>query len=189
MESMKTTLDPATWNEGLTYADYRRSVEKNGDVFDEVYETPAHAEGDLEVLRLLPPLRVVAIGEDWCPDVYNTLPTWARIADALDGWELRVFPRDRHPDLMDAFLWKGRAKRIPVYAFLDERLALQAWWSGRGREAQAALDGVTRGRGYDELDDDERAEAGRVLREGYPRRYRRESFEEVLALLRAFHHV
>jgi len=182
-------MDASIWKRGLAYADYRASVEKNGEIFDEVYANPAFEDTDLELLGALPPLRVVAIGEDWCPDVYHTLPTWARVTEALDDWELRVFPRDENLELMDAFLWKGRAQRIPVYAFFDSRFALQVWWSGRGREAQAAIDAIAQGRSYDEMDEASREATARALREGYPGRFRRESFEEVLTLLRTFHHV
>ena len=73
-------LTPDTWNRGLLYKDYRRTVRRNGKVFDEVYREPAYHPEDLDFLRQLPPLRVLAIGEDWWPDVYHTVPTWVRIA-------------------------------------------------------------------------------------------------------------
>ena len=150
-------MDPMTadaWARGLEYADYRERVEKNADVFDEVHAAPAYTEEDLEVLRALPPLKVLCIGEDWCADVFHTMPTWARLVEELDGWSLRIFPRDQHLDLMENFLWKTKAQRIPVYAFYDQRDYLQAWWSGRGRIAQAELDGVLDGKTFAELDED-----------------------------------
>lgn len=94
-------IDPEFLALGKSYPQYRESIERNAETFDEVYEHPAFTSADLELLRRLPPLTVVAIGEDWCPDVYHTLPTWARVAAALDGWSLRVFERDRYPQLMD----------------------------------------------------------------------------------------
>jgi hypothetical protein len=91
-------LPEEIWNRGLSYADYRAGITRNQDNFDEVWSQPTHRPDDLEILRQLPPLRVLAIGEDWCPDVHHTLPTWARIAEELPGWSLRVFARDQHPD-------------------------------------------------------------------------------------------
>ena len=168
---------------------YRARIEKNRDIFDEVYEEPAFTGDDLAVLRRLPPLLVVAIGEDWCPDVFHTLPTWVRVAEALEGWTCLIYPRDENPELMDSFLYESRAQRIPVYAFYDRNRSLQCWWSGRCRHAQEQIDAVAQGRSYAEMDDDSRRKTAAVLSAGYPARYRRENFEEILALLRAFFHV
>jgi hypothetical protein len=97
------------WEQGLPYEEYRRSVRRNGETFDAVYGEPDYRPADFNLLQRLPPLRVLAIGEDWCPDVFHTLPTWARLAEELPGWELRVFPRDAHPDVMRYFLWAKEA--------------------------------------------------------------------------------
>ena len=182
-------LDSQLWSRGSAYADYRQRVTRNSEVFDEVYREPAYTSRDLELLRLLPPLRVVAIGEDWCPDVYHTLPTWARVAEEIEGWSCRVFERDQNLEMMDCFLYQGRARRVPVYAFYDQRLYLQTWWSGRGAEAQAAVDGWLDGRTFGELDDATREEIGQKFANGYRDRFRRQNFLEILDLLSAFFHV
>lgn len=182
-------LSHEVWNRGLSYADYRRSVTRNGEVFDEVYEDPAYRRGELALLGSLPPLRVLAMGEDWCPDVYHTLPTWARIAEELPDWDLKVFPRDTHPDLMRHFLWIKDAQRIPVYAFYDDAGRLQTWWSGRSATAQKALDDALAGRAYADLEPEERKRVGQALEDGYRRELRRKNFEEILVQLRAFFHL
>jgi hypothetical protein len=186
---MLNRLDDALFDHGLSWQEYRARIQKNQAIFDEVYQHPALAEQDLLVLRSLPPLTIIAIGEDWCPDVYHTLPTWVRVSEALESWACRIFPRDENPELMDGFLHKSRAKRIPVYAFYDRNRSLQCWWSGRCRHAQEQIDAIARGRSYEEMDDESRGNTAAVLREGYPARYRRENFEEILAVLRAFFHV
>lgn len=181
-------LPEEIWNRGLPYALYRERITRNQQVFDEVYENPVHTAGDLEFLRGLPGLGVLAIGEEWCPDVYQTLPTWARLAEELPGWSLRVFPRDSHPDVMDHFLWLREARRIPVYAFYDRRGHLQTWWSGRGREAQEHVDGFLKGRAFADLGREEKSRMTELLDEGYRRTFRRANLLEILALLRAFFH-
>lgn len=174
---------------GLSYLDYRSTVRSNDEVFDEVYRDPGYTQDDLSFLSRLPALTVVALAEDWCPDVFHTLPTWARVAEEVEGWDLKIFPRDDNPRLMEAFLWKGGAQRIPVYAFYDRNLQLQCWWSGRGREAQEALDELLAGRSFDELEEAEQARAKALFDEGYPARFRRANFEEILDLLSAFFHL
>lgn len=182
-------LNDDKWNRGLSYHDYRKSISRNEEIFDEVYGSPDFTQDDLAFLRQLPPLRVLAIGEDWCPDVYHTLPTWARVAGELPGWDLRVFARDSHPDVVRYFLWKKEAQRIPVYAFYDEAGRLQVWWSGRSAPAQRMIDDALAGRSFGDLDPDEKARVGGILEEGYRRELRRANFLEVLALLRAFFHL
>lgn len=183
-------LSDEVWSRGLSYEDYRDSITRNTDVFDEVYDDPAYHRDELALLKQLPPLRVLAIGEDWCPDVYHTLPNWARIADELPGWDFRVFARDSHPDVMRYFLWKKEAaQRIPVYAFYDEAGRLLAWWSGRSGVAQKALDDALKGRTFADLDPKERKKVSHDIEEGYRREFRRANFVEVLTLLRAFFHV
>ena len=94
---MLNRLDDALFGRGLAWTEYRARIEKNQDIFAEVYEEPAFTDDDLVVLRRMPPVTVVAIGEDWCPDVFHTLPTWVRVAEALEGWTCLIFPRDEVP--------------------------------------------------------------------------------------------
>ncbi|MCH9649141.1 MAG: thioredoxin family protein [Deltaproteobacteria bacterium] len=176
--------------QGLDYQAFRSRVNRNGEIFDEAWqESPVFSDADLATLRKLPPLTVVAIAEDWCPDVFHTLPTWAKLGELLPDWDCRIFPLDENPDLMEAFLYKGRAKRIPVYAFFDQRGYLQAWWSGRCRQAQEALDGHLGGRTFAELSAEEKSGLTEFLNAGYRESFRRQNFLEIMALLKAFFHV
>jgi hypothetical protein len=184
---MDMLLD-SVWAAGLAYPEYRKTVVKNADAFDEVYAEASHTAEDLAWLSELPALRLLALGEDWCPDVYHTLPTWARLAEALPGWEMRIFPRDRHPEVMAPFVWKGGALRIPVYAFYSQEGHLQAWWSGRGAVAQRAIDGLLAGRTFGELHPDERLRVSQAFEEAYRRDLRRANLAEILAMLKAFFH-
>jgi hypothetical protein len=171
-------LPKEIWDRRLDYAGYLATVSRNRDMFDEVHRQPSHTEADLALLRQLPPLRVVAIGEDWCPDVFHTLPTW----------ELGIFARDTIPELMDTFLWLGDRRRIPVYAFYLGT-ALQVWWSGRGAAAESALTGFLGGRTFAALTEEERRQGSLLLQEGYRNDFRRQNLDEILLLLRAFFHL
>ena len=182
-------IDEATLSLASTYDEYRARVKRNGEIFDEVHADPAFDGEDLDFFRRLPPLTVVAIGEDWCPDVYHTLPTWARLCESLDGWLLRVFERDQDPPLIDFFLYRGSGKRVPVYAFYDARRFLQTWWSGRSATAQRAVDGWLAGRAFGDLDEAAREEIGRRFEDGYRSEFRRSNFLEIKTQLAAFFHL
>jgi hypothetical protein len=181
-------LPKEIWSRRLSYDAYLATVSRNRETFDEVYRQPSHRATDLAWLCLLPPLRVLAIAEEWCPDVYQTLPTWARLVEQLPGWELGIFARDANPDVMEPFLWRGDRQRIPVYAFyLGDRL--QVWWSGRGAAAEQAIARFLADRTFADLSEDERRRVTLLLQEGYRCEFRRQNLEEVLALLHAFFHV
>lgn len=181
-------IPPEIWMQGLSYPQYRDRITQHQQIFDWVYANPAYEESDLDFLRELPTLKVLVIAEDWCTDVYHTLPTWARLVEELPQWSLKVFPRDVEPDLMAFFLGRNKARRIPVYAFYDQRDFLQVWWSGRSEPAQDALDEFLQGRKFAELDELGKAGARKVLGDGYRQQFRRANFDEILTLLEAFFH-
>jgi hypothetical protein len=66
------------------------------------------------------PIDVLAIVEDWCPDVVANLPILARIADDTGKIRLHVLIRDNASrDIADAYPYEGRS-HIPTYVFSDE---------------------------------------------------------------------
>ena len=182
-------LEPETWSLGLTYARYRRGVKHNQESFDEAYSTPAIEAGDLDLLARLPPHRILALVEDWCPDVCHTLPTWARLTEDLPSWELRVFPLGKHSALMEPFIGIGGSRRVPVYAFYSAAGWLQVWWSGRCGAAEREVERILGGRRFGELDTRERVGVGRQLEDAYRSRLKRLAFEEILTLLASFYHL
>jgi hypothetical protein len=67
------------------------------------------------------------------------LPTVVRIAEAA-GMELRVFPRDENPDIMDQFLSNaGKSRAIPVFVFYTAGLEYIAHFTERSASAHAGL--------------------------------------------------
>jgi len=44
------------------------------------------------------------------------------LTEGVPGIEMRVFLRDKNPDLMDQYLNQGIYRSIPVFAFFDEQM-------------------------------------------------------------------
>jgi hypothetical protein len=86
--------------------------------------------------RLAPPMRLLALTEDWCGDAVHTLGVVARIAEAAPQVTLRLASRDAHPALMDAHLSAG-SRSIPVVMALDGTGAEWGWWGPRPSLLQA----------------------------------------------------
>ena len=135
MTGTATAVTPARFASGLTYKDFLAQAKVNKDKFEENYGT-AHVSADdaafFKKLAALPggPAKILAIGEDWCPDVYRGLPVMVRIAEA-SGMELRVFPRDANLDIMNEFLNQGLHQSIPVAVYYTKDVKHIAHWIER----------------------------------------------------------
>jgi thioredoxin family protein len=112
------TITEQRFRQGMTYHEWKDSMTRNRD----------QAEAQERRVRLGPeqvapfrrrPLHVIAIGADWCPDVYGNLPVLAKIAAGAPELDLRVFDRDSNTDLIDQYLKEGKFRSIPVFAFFD----------------------------------------------------------------------
>ena len=118
--------------------------------------------------------RLLVIVEDWCGDAVNTVPILARLAELVPTLELRVLPRDRNLDVMDAHLTDGK-RSIPKVLVLDEAGAVRGSWGPRPTELQDwfLAEGVR-------LEKDLRY---RYVRTWYARDRGRTTVDEVLAIV------
>src|SRR5207247_9306440 len=72
--------------------------------------------------RLGTKLKILVLTEDWCGDALYNVPVLARMVEGNPNIELRVFLRDRNPDLTNQYLNQGIYRSIPVFAFFDESM-------------------------------------------------------------------
>ena len=128
---------------GMTWQQYLEHIKRNRHRFEYNYSETDLSDEDVEAFRSLVarddgPARVLALGEDWCPDVFRGLPVMARIAEAA-GMDLRIFPRDDNPDIMKEFLNQGEHQSIPVFVFYTKDHRYIANWIERPAKANAEL--------------------------------------------------
>lgn len=121
-EAKQSVVTPERYKSGKTFDEYLASGIRNLELFQDNYKgtviSPEKAK-KLKDLAAKPggPHHVLAIGEDWCPDVYRGAPVAARIAETM-GIEYRFFERDQNKDIMAEFL-NGEFESIPVIVFYD----------------------------------------------------------------------
>ncbi len=143
MASNTSAVTPQRFSEGFAYSDYMAQINVNKGRMDGFYEnfkvTPEN-EAALKELASNPdgPTKMLVLGEDWCGDVVRGLPVLARMAEAA-GWEMRVFPRDQHHDIMNEFLKNGEWMSIPTAVFYtsDHRYILH--WIERPEVAEKEI--------------------------------------------------
>src|ERR1019366_8813836 len=143
MPTTTTVITPTRFAQGLTYADFLAQAAVNRDKFEMNYKDAPLTDADLAFFKNVAAMpngavKVLAIAEAWCGDVYRELPTMARIAEAA-GMTLRVFLRDQNADLMDEFLLNVKSRAIPVFAFYTEDLRYLTHFTERSQSAHAEL--------------------------------------------------
>lgn len=143
----ESVVTPERFATGLTYREYREHIQRNQAKFDYNYDETRLADDDARAFRELAsrpegPARVLALAEDWCPDVFRGLPVMARIAEAA-GMELRVFSRDQNLDIMNEFLNQGKHQSIPVFVFYTRGQRYLAHWTERPALANEQMHLVT----------------------------------------------
>ena len=121
MASNTSVVTPQRFSEGFSYSDYMAQVNVNKERMDGYYQNfqvSAENEASLKALAADPngPTKMLVLGEDWCGDVVRGLPVLAKMAEAA-GWDMRVFPRDQHHDIMNEFLKEGQWMSIPTAVF------------------------------------------------------------------------
>ena len=142
-QQQESVVTPQRFESGLTWRQYLEHIRRNREKFEYNYGETKLSDDDVAAFRSLVeredgPARVLALGEDWCPDVVRGLPVTARIAEAA-GMELRIFPRDDNLDIMNEFLAGGEHQSIPTFVFYTRDHRYIAHWIERPAKANAEL--------------------------------------------------
>ena len=142
-QQRESVVTPERFASGLTWKQYLDHIKRNREKFEYNYQETALSDEDAAAFRELAarpagPARALALGEDWCPDVFRGLPVMARIAEAA-GMELRIFPRDDNLDIMDEFLNQGQHQSIPALVFYTRDQGYIAHWIERPAKANTEM--------------------------------------------------
>lgn len=169
-QQKESVVTPERFDSGLTYEDYLGRIQRNREKFEYNYRETVLTDDDIVAFRSLVgraggPAKVLALGEDWCPDVFRGLPVIARIAEA-SGLELRVFPRDDNLDIMGEFLNHGEHQSIPTVVFYTSDHRYIAHWIERPAKANAEMgDVMKRYEGLDRTNPDDLAKLRQIAEE------------------------
>ena len=170
-QATESVVTPERFTSGFTWEQYfDEQVQRNKEKFQYNYdETTLSAEDAAAFKKLVDspggPAKVLALGEDWCPDVFRGLPVMVRIAEA-SGMELRVFPRDDNLDIMNEFLNKGESQSIPTFVFYTKDHRYIAHWIERPVKANNEMGEVMkRYEGLDRTNPDDLAKLRQIADE------------------------
>ncbi|MEK7354662.1 MAG: thioredoxin family protein, partial [Chloroflexota bacterium] len=127
-------------------------------------------------------VKAIAILEDWCPDAHRGLPIMAKIAQA-SGMELRVFYRDKNPDVINLYLNQGKFQSIPVFAFFNKDLKPLCHWIERPAVATRFTEEVLAELTKKKLSEDEIRQERRKRNATMSDSWRQETVKELKELL------
>lgn len=137
----------AVWDSGKTFEDWLESGENETNLdairtmFDEQAFPPEVEEGLRNIRR---PVHVVAIAEDWCPDVIRHVPVLQKMAEANSQIRVRYISRAQWPDVFVRFLTIG-GEAIPKFIFLNEDFVETGDWGPMPRDCR---EHIARGKAY-----------------------------------------
>jgi hypothetical protein len=73
------------------------------------------------------PVNVLAIAEDWCPDVVRHVPVLMNLAAASDKVHVRFIEREGAPDAFARYLTLG-GEAVPKFVFLSDKFVECGGW-------------------------------------------------------------
>lgn len=142
-QQRESVVTPERFASGFTWEEYLGRINRNKDKFEYNYRETRLSDDVVAAFRRLAekeggPAKMLVLAEDWCPDVFRGLPVLVRIAEAA-GMEVRIFPRDENPDIMNEFLNRGEHQSIPTAVFYTRDHRYIAHWIERPAKANAEL--------------------------------------------------
>jgi hypothetical protein len=186
MADTSKVINSERYSQGFKYEDYLAQMPTNRERYqehDSAFNLPEEdAKSFKDINNLLGGVKALAIVEDWCPDAHRGLPVLAKIARA-SGMELRVFYRDKNPDIMNLYLKEGKFQSIPVFAFFDKTLRPLCHWIERPEAATRFMAQISADLAKKKLTEEEMRQERRKQSGLMAEQWRQETVKELKELL------
>ena len=180
--TVKQIMTPERFAQGMTWSQYVDSIKANEERFLQFYSDFKVKPEEVAFFKKFDakkgPIKVVVIGEDWCPDVVRGIPVAVRLAEAV-GMDLRIFPRDQNMDLMNEYLWRHEYLSIPVFAFFDKDWKELGHWIERPASGYKFAADLTEELSESNLSDEDKTKLIRERRAGVQLAWMHDTVQEI----------
>ena len=180
--TVKPIMTPERFAQGMTWSQYVDSIKANKERFLQFYSDFKVKPEEVAFFKKFNakkgPIKVVVIGEDWCPDVVRGIPVAVRLAEAV-GMDLRIFPRDQNMDLMNEYLWRHEYLSIPVFAFFDKDWKELGHWIERPASGYKFAADLTEELSESNLSDEDKTKLIRERRAGVQLAWMHDTVQEI----------
>lgn len=129
------------------------------------------------------PLRILAFGEAWCPDVIHHFPIVAALEGLLGDVHARFFNSDSQGDLLASLSEDGK-KTIPLILFYDLEYREIARIRGRKPKAKEWMKGQIAGREIKDIPQQEKDDITTRFIDHFLQEFSSETWEELNTSLR-----
>ena len=135
MAQLQIPIDAQRFSKGLSWKDYMAQMGDTMARTQEYYSKSGLTDDERKFFGGVTQVKyAMMLAENWCGDVHRNSPLLAHICEAMPGCELKVFFRDKEPDLRDTYLNNGY-QSIPVVAFFDKDWNEIGRWIERSQAA------------------------------------------------------
>ncbi|HEV8599897.1 MAG TPA: thioredoxin family protein [Gemmatimonadales bacterium] len=124
------------WSQATPWRDYLHPAMEAYDLWRGSFEHAVIPAWAVAAFRQTPLSRLLVLAADWCGDAAHTVPVLARLAEQLEGVELRVLERDQFPRVMEHYLTNG-SRSVPIAIALDAEWRELSDWGPRPAALQA----------------------------------------------------
>ena len=141
MAQLRIPLDATRFSKGMAWKEYMAQMGDTRARTEDNYNKATLTDEERKFFSGVTDVKyILMLAENWCGDVHRNSPLIAHVCEAMQGCELRVFFRDKEPDLRDTFLNNGY-QSIPVVVFFDKDWNEIGRWIERSHPAtnKAAL--------------------------------------------------
>ncbi|MDA1001999.1 MAG: thioredoxin family protein [Chloroflexi bacterium] len=139
---LDSAVTPERFAQGMTeFKTWMAAIEKNKDSFQRHYDEFTPDATDIATLKRYVEehgVKMLVLGEDWCPDVWRGLPVASKIGEQ-SGMEVRLFLRDQNKDMMSEFLKQGEFESIPTLVLYDRDHRYLGHWIERADQANEEM--------------------------------------------------
>jgi hypothetical protein len=127
----------AWFEKGMSFEEYRNSMQVNQQELTQVYEQLTFTEEDLSTFKKVENRnwRGIVLTADWCGDAALNVPVVQRMAEQ-SNIELRFLIRDENLELMDQYLTNGKSRSIPIFVFIDQDSKETMVWGPRSPQVE-----------------------------------------------------
>lgn len=140
-------ISPQTLRErfqaGQTYAQFQAEAMHFREELQRLYKTLSIPKEEAKAFQALVDrhggwVGVLALAEDWCGDAVRAFPLLARLAESVDGLELRILGSEAPENEALVKAWpKGERRAIPIVVFLNEKFEEIGHWLERSHAGDA----------------------------------------------------
>jgi hypothetical protein len=121
----------ALWEQAVPFSQFVDEAAVNQELWRGIHRQARLPAWALEQAQAQAPRRWLVLAEDWCNDAVSVVPVLARLAEEVEGIDLRILRRDEHPEVMNEYLGEDGARAIPIVIVLDARCEELGHWGSR----------------------------------------------------------